>query len=524
MHFFSKTKNLNVFTSMLLFLGVKHTRKIANRHFNEHPHKNNLLGLSKMLTDYGVENAGTRIEDKENDLFNIETPFVAYTGNGFMTVYKVTPENVSYMWEGKNISVSPAKFIQQWADGIILLAETNENSIEPNYKKNKRIEVFNWIQKILLLLTICLAAILSFVANLSFNSLGLIIPVMINLMGVYVGYLLVQKQMHIQSEYADKICSLFKQGDCNDVLESAAAKFLGVIGWSEIGLSYFISNVFVIVFYPHLIYYSIIINICVLPYSFWSIWYQKVKAKQWCALCLITQALLWLLFIANITFNYIQIPVLNITEVLMIGCIYLTPLIAINIFLPILSEGRKIEQIKQEMNSIKADEEIFLTQLKKQTYYNVDKSTSNIIFGNPNGNILVTVFTNPHCNPCAKLHARIDELLKQTDQLCIQYIFSSFDNSLDPSNKSLLAIYLNNNIDKTKKIYSEWFKKGKNEKDWFQKYNLNIDNENIEREFLKHERWKKQTGLMATPTILVNGYKLPDNYYKVEDLKFFSEL
>lgn len=513
----------NIFTTFLNLLNVKHTKSFSSKYFNEHPHKYNLFGLSKMLSDYGVENAGTKIKDKENDLFNIETPFVAFTGNDFVTVHKVSSENVSYMWNGKDISVSPTEFIQHWT-GIVLLAETNENSIEPNYKENRKKERFRFFQKILLLASILLMFILIYISKSLYSDIGLTCSLIVNFIGVYIGYLLVQKQMHIHSEYGDKICSLFKQSDCNDVLESKAAKLFGLIGWSEIGLGYFISNVFIIAFFPHLVSYLTVINICALPYSFWSVWYQKVKAKQWCPLCLIIQGLLWLLFIDNLAFNYIQMPIFNMTEVLMVGCIYLIPLLAINILIPKLSEDGKIEQITQEINSIKANDEVFLTLLKKQSYYETDKTTSNIILGNPDAKILVTIFTNPHCNPCAKMHIRVEDVLSQTDKLCVQYIFSSFDETLDSSNKFLMAIYFNNNIEQTRKIYTDWFAKGKNTKEeFFQQYKIDIINEKVQMEFEKHEDWKSQTGLRATPTILVNGYKLPDNY-KIEDLKYFSEL
>ena len=59
----------NPFTAFLDLLKVKHTSEFSNRYFNEHPRKYNLLGLSKMLSDYGAENAGTRITDKEKDIF-----------------------------------------------------------------------------------------------------------------------------------------------------------------------------------------------------------------------------------------------------------------------------------------------------------------------------------------------------------------------------------------------------------------------------------------------------------------------
>ena len=49
-----------------------------------------------------------------------------------------------------------------------------------------------------------------------------------------------------------------------------------------------------------------------------------------------------------------------------------------------------------------------------------------------------------------------------------------------------------------------------------------MTNPAIEVEFQKHQSWKGKTQLRATPTILVNGYKLPDNY-KIEDLRYFEE-
>ena len=49
-----------------------------------------------------------------------------------------------------------------------------------------------------------------------------------------------------------------------------------------------------------------------------------------------------------------------------------------------------------------------------------------------------------------------------------------------------------------------------------------MTNPAIDAEFQKHESWREQTKLRATPTIIVNGYKLPENY-KIEDLRYFTE-
>lgn len=75
--------------------------------------------------------------------------------------------------------------------------------------------------------------------------------------------------MKIQSNYADKLCSLFKKSDCNNVLESEVVKFLGVFSWSEIGFGYFVSTLLIYLFFPQWI------HVFTLPYTLWSVWFQK---------------------------------------------------------------------------------------------------------------------------------------------------------------------------------------------------------------------------------------------------------
>ena len=44
-----------------------------------------------------------------------------------------------------------------------------------------------------------------------------------------------------------------------------------------------------------------------------------------------------------------------------------------------------------------------------------------------------------------------------------------------------------------------------------------IHTQKIEEEMDRHKKWRRGTSLMETPTVLVNGYKLPDEY-EIEDL------
>jgi len=538
----------NTFVALLELLKVKHTRDFSNKYFNEHPHKYNLFGLSKMLSDYGIENVGTLIEDKENDIFNIECPFVAQAGGGFVVVSETPPcplkgelapqspnsstpqsfsESIHYLRNGKKITNTIEQFIKIWS-GIVLLVETTPNSIEPDYKEHRKKEFFNVAQKSILFLAGILIFGLAYINNSLYTNFGKSILLSLNLIGVYICYLLVLQQLKIHSNYADKICSLFSKSDCNDVLESEASKLWGVFGWSEIGLGYFSANVLLLLFFPQLVSILALINIVALPYSFWSVWYQKVKARQWCPLCLIVQVFLWSIFIFNFIFGFIRLPEFDfifLKDILFVGSVFASLIFALNLLVPSLSSNNGMEQIKQEINSIKADENVFKALLKKQSAYEVSKTDSQILFGNPDANLLISVFTNPYCNPCARMHKRVIKLLHDTKRnICVQYLFSSFQPDLEFAVKNLIAIYLEKGQSEFEQIISNWFEKGKPLKEaFFENMQLNMENPCIETEFQKHETWKEKTRLRATPTILVNGYKLPDNY-KIEDLRYFTNL
>ena len=344
------------------------------------------------------------------------------------------------------------------------------------------------------------------------------------MIGGYIGYLLVLKQLRIQSNYADRLCSLFKYSDCNNILDSKAAKLFGLIGWSEIGLGYFISNVVILSIFPSLVDSLLLVNVFSVPFTIWSIWFQKVRARQWCPLCLISVLLLWAIFIIGIISGYFSIPVQNVAfwEITVMCSLYLVSILIINILIPVIARGNKMQDIQYEINSIIADEDVFNTLLQKQQYYPVDKATSRILFGNPESSQLVTIFSNPHCNPCSSMHVRVNKLLEQRNDICIQYIFSSFSKELDVSNKYLLAVYQQEN-GKVKEIFDEWFKNGKSDKERFFEANpVDITKEEVTEEFKKHELWKAESGLRATPTILVNGYKLPDNF-KIEDIMYITK-
>lgn len=512
----------NIFTKLLELLKVKHTRKFSEKYYQENPNKYNLYGISKMLSDYHVDNAGIRVEKNPESLLEFEAPYVAHIGSDFVIIVKTTKEKVNYLWKGKTISLPIKEFINLWS-GIVFVAEADEKSTEPNYRNNRKDEIADSLKIKLLLITLITIFFLMFWVNNLFDNLGIMISLAINIAGVGVCWLLLSKHLHINSSYADKMCSLLlHKGDCNHILESDASTFLGIFNWSEIGLGYFISNIIIILFLPDLYFYLTIVNICTLPFTLWSVWYQKKIANNWCSLCLIVQILLWLLFMNNMLFNLTLPSIFHLAYFLLVLCLYIIPCLSIHLISRWFIDKTKFEQILYEINSLKATNEVFDGLLRKETHYEIDRTVSNILLGDRNAKNLVTIITNPYCNPCADMHKRIEEfIIKYSSKCCIQFVFISFNDELNKSCKFFINAYLNQSSESFIKLLNYWFKNGRNEGDIFiNKHQSNTESIVVKNEFEKHKKWLTTNKINITPSILFNGFKLPENY-KLEDLQYF---
>ena len=145
--------------------------------------------------------------------------------------------------------------------------------------------------------------------------------------------------------------------------------------------------------------------------------------KTWCPLCLVIQLLFWLLFVISLFFGLIHIPEFTALNILFVASIYGTPFLLINLSVPYLGAGKKLTEITQQFNSLKMNDKIFLGLLKEQTFYGVDKDVSTIVFGNPNARNTITVFSNPHCAPCANMHKRLASYWKIR---MISFVYNTF--------------------------------------------------------------------------------------------------
>ncbi len=288
-----------IFSDFLKELGVRHTGDYSDSRFHDMSFKS-LFGFSRLLSDYGIPNEALMLSDKEC-VGSIPTPFIARRPDGFVIVTDIRhdssghPVTVEYEYYHKNYTSDLGSFVDSMS-GVILRAYPDESSIEPDYDKHHLQDLVGkgktWL---LVILTLCIA-VYGFVCAGIGRHISLILLLATDIAGLCVTFMLMQKTLKVSNHTADKVCGILQTHGCDTVLSQKASTFFGIVSWSEVGMAYFAMSTVILFTFPQCIHYLALINGCCLPFTVWSIWYQRFRIHAWCTLCVVTQTLLWLQF------------------------------------------------------------------------------------------------------------------------------------------------------------------------------------------------------------------------------------
>jgi uncharacterized membrane protein len=259
------------------------------------------------LTDWGVPNLATRISPDQ--LFDIPLPALAYLqvdGGVFAPVRQIgtTIEllHTQRGWQKDSFN----EFVQKW-NGVMLLIEPQSTSGERDYTLNRQKEQLEnlRIPFIIGALGICMGLLVyqlmqqyNFATNWHYYAL-----LLTKTIGTTLGAMLVWYSIDSQNTFLQSVYKINNSTNCNNILNSPAAKLTNWLSWGEVGLFYFGGGLIYLIT-PFLdpsptlgkgIILSIL-GVLALPYTFWSVWYQWRVAREWCVLCLTVQALIWVEF------------------------------------------------------------------------------------------------------------------------------------------------------------------------------------------------------------------------------------
>lgn len=502
-------------------LDISYTKRFTRNLFEEHPHKNNMYGLKKMLDVYGVNTLGVYVEKKK--LSELNFPCILHTHGDFVIGLSCDANTIKFLQHGKETTLTHDVFSKTWTGNALVVQETT-NATEPDYKEHQRDELISNAKTYSIPVMLVLAVIIGLVGNWESINIFEIIRILLSCSGIFVCAMLMEKQLYGESRYGDRVCSLFHHADCSSVLDGPMAKVFG-ISWSEIGLGYFAANILLLVLIPSSSEFVTVINWIAMLYGIWSIYYQWRVAKSWCVLCIIVQTIIWAMGIIA-AMPYFTTPFMFSLICSLQSCIVFTiSIVVVHQYASACTTEKECVHAVQRYRALKANGDVAKALIEKSEYHETTLSDSSIIFGNPNAKIRLTILSNPHCNPCARMHKRVERLLSMKEkEICVQYIFSSFNETLEDSSRYLIYCYISNHIDEALRKLASWYAKDKFDYERILKNNVeHLHTEEIENEMEKHRNWRNRTSITATPTILVNGHILPEEYV-LEDLAMIANI
>ncbi len=324
-------------------LGVPHTSKYTNSRFDGMPF-HTVFGLTKLLEEYGVRSEGYYLEDK-HELRNLTPPFLAVTPAGIVIVTALSNGEVEYLTQGMPEKIPDDEFFKVW-NGNVLVSYPSPDSKEPGYALHSRIDLFMRAKKWVLAFCVAVLFCYFFITRRLYSDISTILLCVIDFLGIYFTYMLVQKSVNIHSRTADRVCGVLQEGGCDSILSMSASKFFGIFGWSEVGFSYFSVSLIAILLFPETLPSLALCNLCCLPFTFWSIWYQKFKAHHWCTLCVCVQASLWLLFFCYLFGGWLRLAFPVKFSFIVLGFTYVAVMLGINAVMPLIEKPDAKEEEK----------------------------------------------------------------------------------------------------------------------------------------------------------------------------------
>ncbi len=327
----------NIFIDFLKELQVPYTPDYSTERFDSMPFKS-LFGMQQLLKEYGVPGEGYSLPDKSR-LSSLPTPFIAAMRPGLVIVTEINDSEVKYLTQGVGETIPFTEF-EKASSGEVFLAFPTADSREPDYSSHRITGTVRKLRDYGLIAGAAMLFLYLFISNRIYANWPQILITVLDMAGLLFSFMLVQKTLNIRNRAADRVCKALQEGGCDSVLKTGASKLFGVFSWSEVGFTYFSVSLLTLLVFPRFTPCLALCNAICLPFTLWSIWYQKFRAKAWCTLCVSVQCLLWLLFACYLGGGwYREILPLRI-EFFVLGLTYITVMLTLN---------KSISMIKSEL-------------------------------------------------------------------------------------------------------------------------------------------------------------------------------
>jgi len=489
-----------------------------------------LLSVSDVLERLGVDAKIGRVQkDKINE---VTFPYLLFLNN----------ENRGFSLIKKQDDLDQLKDEIDFAKDIILKAEKPKEVKDKGNQEQYSKDRFFGLASTLIVITGLILLSVNTIPSFSIATMFFLLSV---IAGVSVGYVLVAKEVGVTYKAVEEFCGAGKRVNCDAVLNSEGATLFGHLTLSDSVLGYFIFQAVIATFllpnealYPtYLVGLAVFGTVSILVVGY-SVYYQAVKVKSWCKLCLAVGSILIAQFLFFAHAYYTGVFTLNdITPPSIINMVLLFGITGLSVLVlkDKVKTANEVAQSEARSNQIKYSPEVFTSLLLKQRKVDVSFFEEEILLGEYKAPVRITMASNMFCNPCKRQHELLSELLAiYPAKVCISVRFlpardieREGKETINP--RAYLMSYWYRHIsgrknasEKTVELIHDWFET-KDIEVFSQQYLLNQERGNPGDQVItgllsRHNAWVEQTHISKTPTLFVNGYEMPVNY-TVDDLK-----
>lgn len=490
----------------LSLLGNRPNRKFCREEITTHPDYPAITAVTDFLDAGNMRYNAVQADASYIHEFNY--PLLAHINQPGQQYLHIVPNATE--WDIQK------EITQHWS-GIVLFPEKNtswHNEQNISYEK----EAFK--NRIFATGLIVVALGLFIASSMQQTSIATIVFSLLSLFGLTISIFLLGTELGYQSQLVKQVCGAVSSGGCEKVLKSKYAKGMFGVTPADASVLYFAAQFTFSLLSP---YFTNFINFLLLvalggaAIAVWSIYTQAVKLKQWCALCLGIVAILVLqagiaIRITNFQFQHlISFPPL---------CFFILLIVTLAVILLPLKALIKTNQTNQhklaELKKWKADPNLFLAQWQQEQNVDTTILENDLLLGDINAPLLISVACNPYCGPCAKTHTELDDLLHRfADKIKIQIRFLCDAENSDDKRAIIVRAILQKVVTlktnaELQQILNDWFAWMDFEK-WSEKWQPenNID---VNERLKAHSKWVEQSSVHSTPTLFINGRRVPGRY------------
>lgn len=486
-----------------------------------HPESPSFLSFNYILKHAGVHSVA--MQAKYSDLQEkFPMPALAYVTTNIPLFLLIEKVDDAYVYvidvRGKIRTIEKEEFIRMWS-GYVMLFDEQHIKRQNISLTDKCKQLLNKVKLPFVIASFLAIIILTIGLSTSQPNFLSYIYLVLYAVGLAFSSLLLIENFDKHNPLVRKICTSktgSKKYSCSSILGSKDAYFLGLISWSDIGFTYFLSLLILTLFFPLESFpVSVGVSLPSFSYVFYSIYYQKYVARSWCRLCLGVQATFAFLFLASlVSFQRADFSLLlNIRSMLPL---LLTTAGIISLFAvvkPAIQSKFEIKILREEYTRLKHDADVLTLLLNRAK--KIDPSgLRKLELGTKNAETLVTMIFSPICEPCLHELGMLLPLIRLKEKTRFEFIIL-IDKLAHPESErlaiDLIEAYAesSSSFEQQLDLYIHDYPKSK-----FRETRRSESNHTeLSAEILEeHQRWCKENDISSTPTIFINHQQLPAIY------------